>query len=178
MPFTFRDISFCRAEECRACPRQPLYAHQTVAESWLASCSTDPGGMAALRSWLPAHGFGVGAQMSDANVIRFVAHQIATGRVRVCRVVRDRIQLPQGDPAQTSGSTTATAAKAFPVADRPQQQQSTAPPSQPSSNQPASDQSFPNDVALTALAQALQNAAQSGVPFCEECMKAAAASQV
>jgi hypothetical protein len=35
---------------------------------------------------------------------------------------------------------------------------------------------FPNDADLAAIADALKKASQAGVPFCEECAKAAAAA--
>jgi len=67
-----------------------------------------------------------------------------------------------------SGGTPITgAAAAFPMEDR---QAST-----PSSGPPVSDPPvFPSDIDPGAIAQVMQDAAASGVPFCEECARAAA----
>jgi hypothetical protein len=49
------------------------------------------------------------------------------------------------------------------------------PSSSPSA--PADEQTFPPDADAVAIAAVLQDAANSGVPFCEECAKAAAAQK-
>jgi len=124
--------------------------------------------MASLRAALFSEGIGSGVALTDDAVLKFVASQFASGRLRLCQsVIAIRTQ-PSGDPATSSGSNAASpqTEKPFPLADRSQQKtQSSAPPQDQSS--------FPSDVRLVSLAQVLKDASSSGVPFCEECLKAA-----
>ena len=59
--------------------------------------------------------------------------------------------------------------------DEPERSAPTASPGGGKSAQPADTATFPKDVDKVALATTLENAAKDGVPFCEECQKAAPA---
>jgi len=142
---------------------------EVFAQSMLAAVKADPGGMSALRSMLLRDGVGFGGSLTDDAVLKYIASQFASGRLRLCQSVT-RPGAPSADPATTSAAQSAAAApqteKPFPLAGRSQtkMQEST----------PADQSSFPADVRLVALAQTLKDACRSGVPFCEECLKAAA----
>jgi hypothetical protein len=143
---------------------------EVFAQSMLTALKANPGGMPALRSLLLREGVGFGGSLTDDAVLKYIASQLASGRLRLCQSVT----IPSGpsaDPATTSAAQSAAAPaqteKPFPLAGRsqPKMQEST----------PADQSVFPADVRLVALAQTLKDACRSGVPFCEECLKAASA---
>lgn len=168
MRFSLGDASFCRAEECvnrkRGCVC-PQSSNGKISPEWLLEVfRRDPVSMLFLRDLLVRDGLGTGAQLSDATVAKLITSRLISGRLRICQKSASTSPAPiTGDPAQNSGTNAATE-KPFPLAARSRNQQKTA---------PAADQSlFPGDVGLSALADALLEASISGVPFCEECLRA------
>lgn len=126
--------------------------------------------MPALRCLLLREGVGFGGSLTDDAVLKYVASMLASGRLRLCQSSVAKTSAPVADPAQTSAQNAAAPAqteKPFPLAagrSQPKMQQAA----------PADQSLFPADVRLVALAQTLKDACRSGVPFCEECSKAAA----
>lgn len=167
MPLALLDISLCRAEECvnrkgGCICRQS--SNGKITPEWLLSVfRRDPVSMLLLRNLVAHDGLGTGAQLSNAVLAKLIATQLASGRLRICQNAVSTPAPPRtGDPAQTSGTNAATE-KPFPLAAR-MPESKTAPPADPSL--------FPTDVALSALAETLLEASRSGVPFCEECLRA------
>ncbi len=95
----------------------------------------------------------------DESVFQDIANRIGRG---IWLVRQPTFHLfPSG------GKPVAATAPAFPKEDRA----ASAPSSSPSGDAPV----FPNDIDPAGIAQAMKQAAESGVPFCEECARAAAA---
>jgi hypothetical protein len=109
------------------------------------------------------NGTGAGFALTDDGLLRWAAMQFASGRLRVCT---ESVTVPDvGDPTPKSGPVAAPPERAFPLPDRSQKSQSVS---------RTDDQSaFPADVALAEVAETLKQASRAGVPFCEECLKAA-----
>ncbi len=175
MLFASGQIQFCRMEECRnrgsgsACAQTSLLKSQAAAEMAVLSLRRDPAAIAMLRNMASRDGFGSGVSLTNDAVLKWVASQLASGRLRMCQTAFATTAASAGDPATGSGANSAPpqTERAFPLADRSSK-------TQQSAAAPATDQSsFPTDVELVALAKALTDATQAGVPFCEECAKAA-----
>lgn len=176
MPFGSGQTRFCRSEECRnrgsgpLCPQTFLMKSQASAEMAIISLKRDAAAVSVLRNLAFRDGVGAGVSLTNDAVLKWVASQLASGRLRMCQTLIGNMAALAGDPATTSGTNSAPPAtqaeRPFPLADRSSKTQK--------SSAPVADQSsFPGEVQLAALAQALAEASQSGVPFCEECMKAA-----
>ena len=76
-------------------------------------------------------------------------------------------------PANISLSTISPAQTTPPEADEPDRPAPASSPGGGGSPSPAEVATFPKDVDAVALAAAMKSASQEGVPFCEECQKAA-----
>jgi hypothetical protein len=103
------------------------------------------------------------SRVSDDVVFKHVARRLESGQICIQqRRWRDESHKPQGDGDRETEPP-------FPRAERT--------PPKSSSVVPNSEENvFPNDADLAAIADALKKASQAGVPFCEECAKAAAAA--
>lgn len=170
MRFAVGPLSFCQAEQCLnrsmggVCSQSGLWKNRSFVESYIAQIRRDPAALALLRQALSKNGFGSGATHNSDALLKVFAEQLASGRLRVCGSPQSTTATPAGDPGTTSAAAAAES-KPFPLADRSQKTQGAS----SSADQP----SFPSDVELAALADVLTQAASSGVPFCEECLRAA-----
>lgn len=168
-------LSFCHAEECSkrssgaSCSQSGLWKNRSFAESYVAQLRRNPAALGLLRSMLSKNGLGSGAPLNQDAILKLFAGQLASGRLRVCQAPASSSTAVAGDPATTS-ATSAAPSKPFPLTSRSQKSQST-------STAPDQPAAFPADVELAALANVLAEAARTGAPFCEECMKAAQAAQ-
>lgn len=175
MPFTIGGMRFCRVEECLnrtysgACARSGIWAGRSSSELFVAKCRQDATGVAALRSILPQFGVGVASHISTTATLKVFAEHFSSGRLRMCQTSFSTTALT-GDPATANATVSAppVSEKPFPLANRLSNPQST-------STLMETQSSFPADVHLAALAQALKAATQAGVPFCEECQRGAGA---
>jgi hypothetical protein len=170
MPFGSGQTRFCWVEQCRnrgsggVCSETHLMKSRMSAELAVTDLTRDPATLSMLRDMAFRAGIG-SASRSNGALMKWVASQLASGRLRMCQAPVSQITAPAADPGTTSGANTQTE-RPFPLSDRPSKTQK--------SSGPAPEQSsFPSDVQLAALAKTLVEAAQSGVPFCEECMQAA-----
>ena len=138
------------------------------AELVVSELTRDPVAIYRLRDMAFREGLG-SVSLTNGAVTKWVASQLASGRLRICQSPA-QFTAPAADPGTTSGANSAPAAaqpeRPFPLSDRSSK-------TQKSSGVAPEQSSFPADVQLAALAKTLADAAQSGVPFCEECMKAA-----
>jgi hypothetical protein len=89
------------------------------------------------------------------RLIAWTAERLEAGDLKILWRRRERITIAQA-----------------PVAATPPAPRRTAAPAKPSAPTPAYS-TFPAGIDAAAIAQILKDAAKDGVPFCEECMKAA-----
>src|SRR5579863_103374 len=160
MLFGSRQIRFCMVEQCdrrtthSVCPQSALIKAEASAELFVASMQRDPAALSAIRSFMWTRGVGASHQLSSQTVIKWMASQLASGRIRICDASGNTSTPVQADPGAASAAATAPGAaqsdKPFPLAARSQ-------PSPQKSSGPASEQSgFPADVQLATLAQTLK----------------------
>ncbi|HWC99975.1 MAG TPA: hypothetical protein VG456_24615, partial [Candidatus Sulfopaludibacter sp.] len=127
---------------------------QALAEQWLNQFRWDEGLWVRLRLC-----FNLPFREEDDAILQLTASRLARGIWRARRPVW--IVLPFSQAAEE-------AAAPFPLDERP------AP--RPAAPAPMMDQpDFPDDADLYAIARSQRLAAELGIPFCEECAKAAAA---
>jgi hypothetical protein len=134
---------------------------EVSARQWLAHAVGDDAALAALR--LMTLGLADGTELSrldDHQLIDQLATAVADGRLRTTGA-RPKLRrlVPTTAPAPAP-SPVASARRAAPVA----------PP-------PAAETTFGSDLDVAAMVAVLVQAAQDGVPFCEECARAAAETQ-
>ena len=116
--------------------------------------------LAALRRLLARHPAGSLWRLTDDAVLKLLEQRLSDGRILLYEWV----------PERGGGSSEPEVAigPAFPLEER--RVSAPAPP-------PPDPAVFPDDAELAAIADGLKKASESGVPFCEECQKAAAARQ-
>jgi hypothetical protein len=133
---------------------------EVSARQWLAPAVGDDAALAALR--LMTLGLADGTELSrldDQQLVDHLATAIADGRLRsagVRPVLRRLVPAPAPAQAPTPAPVT-SARRAAPVV----------PP-------PAAESTFGSGLDVAAMVAVLVRAAQDGVPFCEECARAAA----
>jgi|WetSurMetagenome_2_1015567.scaffolds.fasta_scaffold00932_6 hypothetical protein len=138
-----------------------ISAHDDLggARQWLEPSLGNDAAMARLR--LTALALADGTDLSRIDDHRLVDHLAATaaaGRLRIAGAAPRLLRLvPAPAPAAAPAAPPAGAPRAAPVA---------APP--------AAETTFGSDLDVAAQVAVLQQASRDGVPFCEECAKAAA----
>jgi hypothetical protein len=145
-----------RLRECSDCGGL-RFNNKFWALRWLARFQNSSQALASLRRLLAQGGKSNVHGMTDDEVLDETALQFSWGQLHICRRKLDLIPI------------TLTAARgvapAFPLA----------PAARKSSNAPARVEDppiFPSDIDAEAIAGAQREAAQLGIPFCEECVKA------
>ncbi len=132
-----------------------------AAQQWLARCLGDDAAMARLRGTAQALADGVDLSRADEHAVtEQLAHALADGRLRAgfgATPTLRRLVLAPAAPAPPPASASPRAA---PVA----------PP-------PAVETTFNPNLDVASMVAVLVQAAQDGVPFCEECARAAAKRQ-
>jgi hypothetical protein len=162
-----KDYSVCRWDRCSGCKKPSRFVHRDDPEAWLRGFKSDPGAMRQLRAIAYAHVERVTvARASDDQVCVQLARLFAIGRLRVCgsaletlpqTATQQEVRLP---PAKPMAPATAPRRVREPTAAVP-----------PVIESPT----FAASLDVLAQAQALRDAAKSGVPFCEECDRSAVA---
>ena len=152
----------CEWSRCTGCNSPVRAGDPTAARQWVGRFIGDDVMMSRLRLLA----FAAGAEPApaicdDQAVADRITAGISAGSIRVCGPARAlalpglaAVRAPVAAPARA-----AAAPRAAPVA----------PPS-------AVQTTFGSDLEVAAMVAVLVQAAQDGVPFCEECAKAAAAS--
>jgi hypothetical protein len=110
------------------------------------------------------------SRLDDAQVKRLVAAALENGRLRTGTGAP--VQLQFLGQAQAPAATPAPAPAPAPVS-RPRPAAAATPAASPSG-----DATFGSDLDVAAMVATLRAAADDGVPFCEECAKAAARQQL
>ena len=104
------------------------------------------------------------ARLTDARLLDIAESKLNTGEICLFEFLpKDSWGVPTGDLPQQEAAP-------FPLAQRSTKSSGPGPAA-------VDEDVFPNDSNLVAIADVLNNASQSGAPFCEECQKAAAAQQ-
>ncbi len=133
-----------------------------VAWQWMRSARRGNDALPVLRRLL-AQNHPVSCRVSDDGLIKLLGNALATRRLLVYEWRPAR----EGGGTNTDDSPPANLAPAFPLEER----RTSSGPSEP----PPDAALFPENAELVAIAAVLTAAAEDGVPFCEECAKAAAA---
>jgi hypothetical protein len=145
------------ADRCPDCEPRRFSNDELTILSVLRAVKRDFALMERVRSILGRFMLSVGYLEDDA-VLQQIAHSLRAGQLHICKVIEEpRVRI-------------GTQPGAAPQPQAPLAQSSSSHSSQP---EPAT---FPEDHSPASQAQALQNAAQSGVPFCEVCQKAGSAA--
>ena len=166
-------LSFCTVEHCRQRANGAVCSQSAFDRSWaefyMRSIQRDPAAMFAIRALAFQHGFGRDSRSSEAALADWISSQLAAGRIRICDPFVNAIGQFKQDTGIPAPPPSAAPERAFPLAARQQNVSKSS-----GSAVPVEQAAFPADVDVAALAQTLKNAAQAGVPFCEECQRAAA----
>lgn len=153
-------------QRCRESDRPWRFSDRQAASSWLKQFRPDPHFMASLRAVLSEHGH-AGARFwrsSDEEALQALSWLLSSGVLHAHRVPAPATR---GRSAATaSASPQAAASSPKPTASRTS---SASPPPTPV----AEADTFSAQTDAAATAAVLRSAAASGVPFCEECAKAA-----
>lgn len=131
-----------------------------ASQQWLAACVGDDAAMARLRSTALGLADGVDLSRADEHAVTGqLAHALADGRLRA-----------GFGPAPTLRRLVLAPAPAAPPSPPP----AASPRAAPAAPPPAVATTFEANLDVAAMVAVLVQAAQDGVPFCEECAKAAA----
>jgi hypothetical protein len=147
-----------RASNCNSARILDALGQGSAAKHWLQACRNDPFAMTAMRNALRVEGAPVPMnRLREEDIIEQVAHLVKSGFWHVCEpVMRVYNVLLAEAPAVMPVPRWGSAASAPPpVSDAPE---------------PAS---LPANADQAATAAAMAQASKLGVPFCEECFKAA-----
>lgn len=152
----------CTWSQCSACISPVPAGDPVSARQWVGRFIGDDVMMSRLRQLALAAGAESSPAMCDDQALADqIAAGITAGSMRVCGPAQ-ALTLPGLAAAQPPVAAPARAA---------------APPrAAPVALPPAAQTTFGSDLAVAAMVAVLVQAAQDGVPFCEECAKAAAAA--
>ncbi len=149
----------CAWSQCTGCNSPVRAGDPTAARQWVSRFVGDDPGMARLRLLAISIGAEASpARADDQALLDQIAAGIAAGSVRVCGAASTlRLYGLVASPARASAAPAPAA-----------------PPRAVSAVAAAAETTFGPDLAVAAMVAVLVQAAQQGVPFCEECVKAAA----
>ena len=157
----------CSWSQCTGCDSLVRAGDSTAARQWIGRFIGDEAKMARLRLQVIATGAEAAPLMLDDHALADrIEAGISSGSMRVCGAASALklhglvlVKAPAAAPSRSSSAPTAapTAPRAAPVA----------PP-------PPVETTFGSDLDVAAQVAVLVQAARDGVPFCEECAKAAA----
>ena len=171
----FNSFSLCLARECKGCEQTLQNESRDEITRWLRFQGVGADAMYQLRQIVEEAGDGSFLQlMSDAEVVDRLGSLIASGRLLICGALLAKTAVIS--KVARKGAPPPAAPPARPQPPRPQSQ----PTSQPRFSDPGAAAPDPNDTFGSSLEVAdmvavLVQAAELGVPFCEECARAAAA---
>ncbi|HXK05664.1 MAG TPA: hypothetical protein VMS37_24890 [Verrucomicrobiae bacterium] len=127
--------------------------------AWLRGFRTDRRRMAGFRDLAVRAGYLFAHSRPDDALLNALASEIAWGRFRLVRAIPKLLPLsiaPGEEPQAVWASPRPSAARPQPFIE---------------------EQTFSPDLDTLAIAEAQKEAARAGVPFCEECARAAAAAK-
>lgn len=163
MPSSNPSRSLCIWHECAGCVSPLRTGDPLAARQWLAGRRSDGAGLQALRADASCVDEGEDlSRLDDHALLDLLAAQISAGVMRVCgqrsettlyRLVLTQAAAPPPAPAPSPAPTPARGSAAPPPL-------------------AAVDSTFPASLDVAAMVATLRQAAQEGVPFCEECAKA------
>jgi hypothetical protein len=140
----------------------PYRNRSDLAFTWLSQFQGDATAMAELQNLLGHSATGGFAAMEPTLLIQQIADKMASGEIQACVEVCGPVVL----------QAVAGAGSEELVPDLAQLHQAASPAPPPPAPEPPEDPTLAPDSDAVAQAQVLKDAAQKGVPFCEECTKA------
>jgi hypothetical protein len=150
----------------------PFRGRQDLALTWLRRFQSDRLVMTELRA-LIERGRGSGYRLaSDAQLLEEIAEGLSTGEFYVCAEASHPFHVAETEVVPPDPDSEALAA----VEQAPAPAAAAPPPAPAEAPADAQDApTLPPEADAEAIAQSLQQAAETGKPFCEECQKAKAA---
>ncbi len=157
----------CTWSQCSGCDSLVRAGDATAARQWVGRFIGDEVTMARLRQLALSVGAEASPQLCDDQALADrITAGITAGSIRVCGPAK---------PVTLYGLAVVRAPAAAPAPPAP----SPAPPrAAPVAAPPPVETTFGSDLDVAAMVAVLRAAAQDGVPFCEECAKAAAKRQL
>ena len=153
----------CTWSQCSGCDSLVRPGDATAAQQWVGRFVGDDVMMARLRQLALTAGAEVSPQMCDDHAVADrITAGITAGAMRVC------------GPAKALTLYGLTAVRAPAAAPAPPAPSSAPPRATPVEAPPPVETTFASDLDVAAMVAVLVQAAQDGVPFCEECARAAA----
>jgi hypothetical protein len=143
----------------------PYRNRSDLALTWLSQFQNNPSAMSELQNLLRASATGTYAPTDQVQILQQIADKMASGEIQAC------VELC--GPVALTSVTGSGEQEAEP--DISQLRPTPPPAAAPPPPAPVESTLGPNNDPV-AQAQALKAAAENGVPFCEECQKAAAAA--
>ena len=154
----------CTWSQCSGCEAQVRAGDDTAARQWVGRFVGDEVTMARLRQLALTSGVEASPQRCDDHALaERIAAAIAAGSMRVCGPAKALTLYGLATPPAASSAPA-------PPAPSPSPQPRAAPVAAP----PTVETTFGSDLDVAAMVAVLVQAAQDGVPFCEECARAAA----
>lgn len=150
-------LELCPWSDCAGCEPHLPAADESAARRWATTALADGAQVHRLRAQAAGLPGLVLANTTDHQLAEALVHAIVQGRLRVCGGRRRPLMrlAAQVAPPPAAPAASSSAPRRAP------------PPPPPPAAPPAVD--------AAATAQALRAASENGVPFCEECARAAAA---
>ncbi len=153
----------CHWSQCSGCDSLVRAGDATAAQQWAGRFMGDEVAMARLRQLaLSAGAEAAPHRCGDHALAEHIAAGITAGSLRVC------------GPAKALTLYGLAAVRAPAAAPAPPASSSSTPRAAPVAAPPPFETTFGSDLDVAAMVAVLREAAQAGVPFCEECAKAAA----
>lgn len=162
MPLCPFGVQLCWPSDCAGCEKSAIYLRSRItAEQWLTRISLNPQAMASLSIAAAQCGIAQTKLLNKRAVIKAIAAQLASGRIRACDENWREVDFETGGVTSEYSAPDEPSAP-FPLEDR-------AARAVTSSTQASADPStFPDPLDAAAQTQALASAAAQGVPFCPE----------
>jgi hypothetical protein len=151
--------------DCRACKGTLDLTDRTRALGWLGRLPEIEVGV--LRGLLAQSGHFNAPCLTRQDVLREVADLLVRGRLCVCRIAKHEQMMPKV-PSGSPKAAPSTPPAPFPLGDRRNRFPETTLRT-PELEPPV----FPGTADLSAIAEGLKKAAETGAPFCEECARLA-----
>ena len=157
----------CTWSQCSGCESPVRPGDGTAARQWVGRFIGNEVVMSRLRQLAQSSGADESPLMSDNQALADrIAASIMSGSIRVC------------GPAKAVTLYGLTTLKAPAAAPAPPAAAPTAPRSAPVAPPPPVETTFGSELDVAAMVAVLRAAAKEGVPFCEECAKAAVKRQL
>lgn len=154
----------CRSDRCANCEPMPGLRDSYWSRQWLQQFATDPISMFALRGLLTQEGHQPVCDLSDSGILDAVVADLSSGALHICGQTVMVVPEASAGPAQPASDPPPPKVERTPAVQ-------TVSKRRPEPAPEAATLSAHTD--LVAVAQSLKSASEHGIPFCEECARAA-----